>query len=369
MPRKKTTLSEMRVGIMALATIIILIVFILSVTGDISIFKDTMTVTTRLAAAEGLKGGDEVRLAGRRVGQVDSVDFGAVPATGEENPKPIVVTMTLDQGEVGERIREDSRAVLAQQGFLGDRVIDITPGTSGFAPIRDGGEITSADQAGLAQVFQGASDILVQFNTVGKQLQELMDNINQGRGTIGKLLHDDALYVNLNRTIVEGQSLLKRVQEGNGTIARFLNDPTLYNDLRGLTDQLQGMTADLRAGKGTAGKLLNDDQLYRQATEAIGKANTAIDKLDRVAADIEAGRGTLGKFLKDEKLHNDLQASVESVRAIAQQLQAGEGTAGKLLHDDRLYNNANEMSAELVKLLYDFRQNPRKYLSIRVSLF
>jgi phospholipid/cholesterol/gamma-HCH transport system substrate-binding protein len=328
-----------------------------------------MTVTTRLAAAEGLKGGDEVRLAGKRVGQVDNVDFGPVPSTGEENPKPIVVTMTLDQGEVDERIREDSRAVLAQQGFLGDRVIDITPGTAGFPPIRDGGEIPSADQAGLAQVFQGASDILVQFNTVGKQLQELMDNINQGKGTIGKLLHDDALYVNLNRTVVEGQELLKRVQEGNGTIARFLNDPTLYNDLRGLTDQLQGMTADLRAGKGTAGKLLNDDALYRQATEAITRANTAIEKLDRVAADIEAGRGTLGRFLKDEKLHNDLQASVESVREITRQLHAGEGTAGKLLRDDRLYNNANEMSAELVKLLYDFRQNPRKYLSIRVSLF
>lgn len=367
MPRKKTTLSELRVGILAFATIVILIIFILSVTGDISIFKDTMTVTTRLGAAEGLKGGDEVRLAGKRIGQVDSVDFGAVPATVDE--KPIVVTMTLDESQVGERIREDSQAVLAQQGFLGDRVIDITPGTSAYAPIRDGGEIPSADQAGLARVFQGANDILVQFNTVGKQLQELMDNINQGKGTIGKLLHDDALYVNLNRTVVEGQELIKRVQSGNGTIARFLNDPTLYNDLRGLTDQLQGMTADLRAGKGTAGKLLNDEQLYRQATEAVTKANTTIDKLDRVAADIEAGRGTLGKFLKDEKLHNDLQATVESVRAISLKLQQGEGTAGKFLQDDRLYNNANEMSAELVKLLYDFRQNPRKYLSIKVSLF
>jgi phospholipid/cholesterol/gamma-HCH transport system substrate-binding protein len=75
-----------------------------------------------------------------------------------------------------------------------------------------------------------------------------MDNINQGKGTIGMLLHDDALYVNLNRAVVEGQALLRRVQEGNGTIARFLNDPTLYNDLRGLTNDLKAVTADVQAG-------------------------------------------------------------------------------------------------------------------------
>ncbi|HWP41807.1 MAG TPA: MlaD family protein, partial [Blastocatellia bacterium] len=139
MPRKKTTLSELRVGILAVATIVILIVFILSVTGDISIFRNTRTYTTRFNAAEGLKEGDEVRLAGKRVGQVSSVDFGAIPTTKDE--KPIVVTMTVNAEEVGDRIRADSQAVLGQQGFLGDRVIDITAGTRAADPLGNGAEI------------------------------------------------------------------------------------------------------------------------------------------------------------------------------------------------------------------------------------
>ncbi|HET9532699.1 MAG TPA: MlaD family protein [Blastocatellia bacterium] len=368
MSRKKTTLSELRVGILAVATIVILVVFILSVTGDISIFRDTRTYTTRFAAAEGLKEGDEVRLAGKRVGQVSSVDFGAeIPVSKDD--KPIVVTMTVNATEVRDRIRADSMAVLGQQGFLGDRVIDITPGTRSATPLGDGAEIPSADVTGLAQVFQGASDILIQFNVVGKQLQELVDNINKGEGTIGKLLHDDALYVNLNRTVIEGQALLKRVQEGQGTIARFLNDPTLYNDIRGATNELQAIAADLRSGKGTAGKLLNDEQLYARLNDAVGKANSTLEKVDRITAEIEAGRGTLGKFVKDESLHNEVQATVASLRGITERLNKGEGTAGMLLHDDKLYNSFNQMSTEMVKLLYDFRQNPRKYLSIRVSLF
>jgi phospholipid/cholesterol/gamma-HCH transport system substrate-binding protein len=368
MARKKASFSEIRVGLLALATIVILIVFILSVTGDISIFKNTLTIKTRFAAADGLKTGDEVRLAGVRVGQVSGIDFAqGIPES--KTAKTILVTMTLDAGEVRGRVRTDSMAVLGQQGFLGDRVIDITTGTTAGQEVGDGKEIESEDVVGMTQVFSGASDLLVAFNTVAKQIQDLVGNIQQGKGTVGKLLYDDTLFVNLNRTLIEAQNLVKRVQEGNGTLPRLINDDTLYNDVRSLTNDLKGMTADLRAGKGTAGKLLNDDKLYGDARDAMTKVNASLDKLDRIIADIEAGRGTLGKLVKDEQLHTDVQAAVTSFRNISERLDRGEGTAGKLLHDDKLYNNVNQMSSELVKMLYDFRQNPKKYLSIKVSLF
>src|SRR5215470_35055 len=238
MSRKKTTFAELRVGLLVIGAVMILILFILSVSGDISIFKKTMTVKTRLAAADGLKSGDEVRLAGKRVGKVDSVDFEpGIPSS--PNQKTILVTMVLDARDVGERIREDSVAVLGQQGFLGDRVIDVSVGTVSKPAIHTGGEIPSADQASMAQVFQGASDVLVQFNAVGKQLQELMDNINRGSGTVGKFLHDDAVYVNLNRTVLEAQDLIKKVNEGKGTLSQLVNDPKLYADLRGTVESLQ----------------------------------------------------------------------------------------------------------------------------------
>ena len=367
MARTKTTLSQLRVGLLALATITILIVLILSVTGDISLFKKTVTMTTRLSAAEGLKTGDEVRLAGKLVGKVEDVGFVGVPTT--TNDKAILVTMTLDPNEIKGLIRGDSKAVLAQQGFLGDRVIDVIPGTAAFPELGNGAEIPSADQAGLAQVFAGANDILTQFNTVGKQLQELMDKINQGEGTVGKFLHDDTVYVNVNRAILDAQGLIKRIQQGDGTIGRLINDPALYNDIRATTTELQAIAKDLQAGKGSAGKLLKDEQLYTQLNATLAKADAAVEKLDRIVGDIEAGRGTVGKLIKDETLHNELRSSLASVRNLTEGLERGEGTAGKLLKDDKLYSNLNDLSTEMVKMLYDFRQNPKKYLSIKVSLF
>ncbi|MBI3650328.1 MAG: MCE family protein [Acidobacteria bacterium] len=367
MPRAKTSVSQLRVGLLALATIAILIIFILSVTGDIGLFKKTVKMTTRLSAAEGLKKGDEVRLAGKLVGKVDAVGFAGVPAT--QNDKTILVTMKMDAAEVGDRIRGDSKAVLAQQGFLGDRVIDIVPGTATYPALGDGAEIPSADQAGLAAVFQGANDILTQFNTVGKQLQEVMDSINKGEGTVGKLLHDDTIYVNLNRTVLDSQALIKRVQEGDGTMGKLINDPALYNDLRATVNQLQAVANDLQSGKGTVGKLLKDDQVYQQLNDTLAKANKTVEKLDSVVSDLQAGKGTVGKLLKDDTLHNEIQSAVVSMRNVTDRLDRGEGTAGKLLKDDKLYNNVNELSAEMVKMLYDFRQNPKKYLSVKVSLF
>ncbi|MFN8004872.1 MAG: MCE family protein, partial [Acidobacteriota bacterium] len=75
------------------------------------------------------------------------------------------------------------------------------------------------------------------------------------------------------------------------------------------------------------------------------------------------------KLLNDEKLYADTRATVEKLRVIADRLERGEGTAGLLLKDDKLYNNVNTLSVELTKLLYDFRQNPKKYLSVKVTIF
>lgn len=84
---------------------------------------------------------------------------------------------------------------------------------------------------------------------------------------------------------------------------------------------------------------------------------------------IERGEGTVGKLINDEKMYADARDTIEKLNVIMARLEKGEGTAGMLLKDERLYNNANTLSAEMTKLLYDFRQNPKKYLSVKVTIF
>ena len=143
-----------------------------------------------------------------------------------------------------------------------------------------------------------------------------------------------------------------------------------------IAKNLRLLSDDLRSGKGTAGKLLEDDELYKRINRMADRVNHSIDQIDSIVAEVNAGRGTLGRLVKDEQIYNDARAAIARFNTAAERIdnvvaaaQRGEGTIGKLLTDETLYSNVNQLSSESTKLLYDFRQNPKKYLTIKFQLF
>jgi phospholipid/cholesterol/gamma-HCH transport system substrate-binding protein len=88
-----------------------------------------------------------------------------------------------------------------------------------------------------------------------------------------------------------------------------------------------------------------------------------------VSADLNAGKGTAGRLLKDEELAKKLDTTLTKLAAITSDLEAGNGTAGKLLKDETLYTNANHMLEETQNLVKAIRQDPKKYLSIKLHVF
>lgn len=366
--KKKAGWADLRVGLLVLASIATIVVLILAVSGDIGLFKDQIELKTRLPGAEGLKRGDEVRLAGVLVGSVKDVELVPLPKdTSETNP--VIISMNVDASMARESIRTDSTAMMRSVGLLGGYYINITPGTAKGDPVSNGSFIQSAKVASIEEVVGSTDDLLEGFQQLSNKLNELTEQISSGKGTVGKFLYDESFYNNLNRTATEAQELVRRIREGEGTAGKLINDPRLYEDLRRTTTALETIVNDLQAGKGTAGKLLKDEEVYRNINSAVARLNSASERVERIVTQVETGNGTLNRLLYDEKLYADTSAAVASLNTIAARLERGEGTAGRLLHDDQLYNNMNQLSAESVKLLYDFRQNPKKYLSIKVSLF
>ncbi len=359
---------DLRVGLLVTAGIVLLIVLILAVSGDISFFKSRMTLYTDLVGAEGLKVGDEVRLAGVRVGSVKEVDFTAIPQ--DQNATSAVrVTMVVEGREAQDRIRTDSRAILRQLGLLGGQYVNISPGTLKGDPLHEGDVIPGAQETTINQVVEASDNLLAGFQQLSDRLNEITDTINSGKGTIGRFINDESFYLNLNKVTLEAQELVKRIREGDGTAGKLINDPKLYDDLRASVNELQSVAAQISSGKGTFGKLIKDQEVYDRINSAAAKLDSTSDRIDKITAQIQSGQGTAGKLIYDEKLHQDASAMIASIRNITDRIDRGEGTLGKLAKDDQLYNNLNALSSESVKLLYDFRQNPKKYLSIKVSLF
>lgn len=386
------TLSKVRVGIFVLFGLFVLGFLILNSTGDFNPFEKKLKLKARFAAADGLREGSEVQLAGVRIGKVEKVIL--LPPDSPEELKVeavMAVDNELSGSPITERIRTDSNAQLTATSLLAnDKTINISPGTAKGSPVKENDVLESRVAISINQLTQTGNDLLGQINKIAIPANEILNKANQGEGTLGKVINDPSLYRNLDSAISEMQATLNKVNNGDGTAGRLVNDPELYNNLNKTVAQLESISADLKAGRGTAGKFLTDEALYNEARLAItdlrtsaAKINSIADDFKAISADLSAGRGSAGKLLKDEQLYEDARntlARFNSTATRVEQLiadaQAGKGTIGKLINDETLYNNinqtasnVNQLSSESTKLIYDFRQNPKKYLRIKLSLF
>ena len=182
--------------------------------------------------------------------RVAGVDVGTV--TG--------VAFVGDRVEVWMEVLEDNRpritttsvATLGSVSLLGESAVDITA-SSGGTPIPDWGYVRSRRPSGsLANVAEQASAGL-------EEAGELVKDIRAGRGTVGRLFTDEALYRELTGLVQSAETVANNINQGRGTLGRLVNDPAAARALEGSLENLQVLTARIRAGEGSLGKLLTDD--------------------------------------------------------------------------------------------------------------
>jgi phospholipid/cholesterol/gamma-HCH transport system substrate-binding protein len=377
--KKNMRFRDLRVGIFVIGAIGVLIFLILNASGDISPFSRKLKLRAQFSNADGLRPGSEVRLAGVRIGKVDKVEL--MPAAGDRGAR-VEATMSIDSEIHGkpatDLIRTDSTASLGSPSLLGsDKLVNVSPGTAVGEAVPNNYLLPlGRDAKGFDALTESGTELTQQLNKLSKEFTDIAERVNRGEGTIGRFINDEAFYNNLNAAVRDTQSLVRQIQSGEGTAGRLVNDPALYNNLNEISQQLNAIASDLRAGRGTAGRLLTDDALYNDLRSTVARFNRSVDEINLVVTDLRAGRGTAGKLLTDEAIYNDARAAIARVNTAAERfdnimtgVQRGDGTVGKLFTDDQLYSNFNQLSSESVKLIYDFRQNPKKYLTIKFELF
>src|SRR5207253_7768289 len=151
----------------------------------------------------------------------------------------------LDGRPAIERIRTDSLAVLKSAGVLGDNVIDITPGTLNGQPIQNGGHINSLAQKSVGDIINASQTAVSNLNDISGDIKEMTQRTKEGKGTAGRLLNDETLYLNINKAILEAETLVKAIRQGEGTAGRLINDPALYNQANEILAQFKQLWNDI----------------------------------------------------------------------------------------------------------------------------
>lgn len=357
---KQLTWSELRVGLFVLVGLLILAVGIFYVTGA-GVWGPKYRLNTFLPEVAGLANGAAVRLDGVEIGNVERITL--VPRERGKAPERlhnVEVGMRLDKRFQSD-ILTDSVATLVTEGLLGNRYVNIQRGYTGV-PLKDGQAVQGGTEKGMTEVVERSADVLANLKTVSEQIQGIVAQIKQGKGTLGKLLTDEQAYNHLNSILAKGDEIASTVRSGQGTLGKLVMTDELGNKVNNTVDQVNTILGDLRAQKGTLGKLLYDPSLYDQAKQALDNGNAVI-------GDVRAGKGTLGKLATDETLYNKLRDTSSNLAEATSKMNKNNNTMGKLFNDPQLYDNLTGLSGDMRSLIADFRKNPKKFLSIRLSFF
>jgi len=355
--RKEIQWAQLRVGALVLVAMAVLVVLILLMSGSTGgLFARKLVLRSYFANAAGVKDGAEVTLEGVTIGNV--IHVRVIP---DRNPTPVEVTMRVGY-EFRSKLHTDSTASIDQAGVLGDSYVDISSEHSIGPPPENDAELKTAGSPTIQDVIRDSQVGIDGLTSLTKKLEVTVDSINSGRGTVGQLINDPALARKINTIATDLQTITAAIANGKGTIGKLVNDDTLYTRLNSTVDKLNQITTDLNDGKGTAGKLLKDDSLYKNLNSTVANTN-------QLVADINAGKGSIGKLAKDPEFAKKLEDTVNHLDSILTSVDEGKGTIGQLLKNRSVYDHADETLDETHKLVKSIRDDPKKYLVIRLKLF
>ena len=301
--------GSLKVGILLISAAAVLMWASLSGTGT-SIFDSKDLFVCYFKNVGGLLPGSPVWMSGVEVGNVKSIEFANLDSLRQ------VKVVCRTKTSVWAHLNKDARVQLGTIGFLGDKYVEIIPGLKGAPPIKSGGELIAIESSGMAAMFEEGGDALSEASATMSNLNEFLERINKGEGTIGKMASDDELYRQM----------------------------TL------LLTNLTALTADLQK---------NQERI-------ISSIETTANSLSSLSEKVDKSEGTLGKIISDPQLYDNLNATTARLDTIMNKINAAEGSMGMLVNDTALYVEITNLITRMSNLVADIEKNPRKYFKFSV---
>jgi phospholipid/cholesterol/gamma-HCH transport system substrate-binding protein len=352
----KVKWAKLRVGILAVAALLIVTILIFLITGNVNLFESRVKLYTYLNDAAALTDAAPVNLNGIQIGKVKRIGL-----SGSKDPKRLVrVEMEVPESSL-RSIPVDSVSAISSANLLGAKYINIKSGKSATV-VKPGDEIASLDAEGFDSLMQQGTTVMTALQGTMERVDKIISDVQAGKGSVGKLLVDETLYNHFLGIVDQVKQLADALNSKQSTIGKLIYDQELYDDFRKTMGRVDSLVEGLQQGQGTAGKLLKDTELYDQAHQTIAGLHKLVDELN-------AGQGTAGKLLKSDELHKQLSDTIAKIDVMLDKINSGQGTIGQLMINPQLYDNLSGATREMHLLMKDFRANPKKFLRIKLGLF
>ncbi|HLI83779.1 MAG TPA: MlaD family protein [Bryobacteraceae bacterium] len=329
--------AKIRVVFVAVAALSILSVLVFLLTGG-TLFQSKTTLYLNLPDATGLSSGSAVRVNGIDVGKIQSVAL-----SGSNQPDRVVKLTLQIETRYLPAIPAGSYAQIETETAVGDKYINIVRGTGG-PPAAPYSTIPFRAQPELIQTLD-----LEQFNKQLRIVSALLDQIEQGKNPTGQLLLSDDLWNQARMEIGGFERDLSSLRKPGNPAGRWLYTGDDYRRIQEILQAVNQALDAIESGRVGAGKMLRTDTQYERLLRTVGNLKQSIQRV-RTAPLIQS----------DEMYANwgrELQSLIRTVDQIEE---------SPLLSTSQMYDNLTGLATQLQNTLRDFRENPQKYLRIKV---
>lgn len=290
--------SNLVVGAFGLGCLALLAYAVLSLSAERGFWSPRYRLVAYFEDVQGLIAGAPVRLAGKDVGIVEAVRFAELGS----DTAPIVVELLIQEA-AQQRIRSDSRAMIATFGFLGDKYIEISLGTRAGTILPDGAELVALIPADMNDLIEKGTSVLDEVAALASNLNEVVEDV--GGQQIEKEVAQTAAAVS---------ALVTEIRDGSGLLHSLIYDEYEGRGVESIGRSLatlEELLGEIAHGEGTLHTLIYEppDQLG-----LISEARDTGAQLNRILARLERGEGTLGLLLTDPTLYEDLKQLVDGAQ-------------------------------------------------------
>ena len=329
---------QIKVGIFVILGLVLTAAAVLLIGSTRQLWEPKADYQTAFNDVAGLKPGAPVRTGGLDIGQVTGVGHGGDP----RDPR-IFVVMSINRAEA-QRIKTDTIARVVNKGLLGDRMIEVTPGSPEAAPLNPTQLIASEEPADMfaaanklaAETQQTIAKLAPLADALGdpkfaadikgsaEDIHGLLDSIVHGDGTMHRLFYDhveadhvDSLLTalthtsqRLDATLADVQDVTDHVKQGPGIAHALIYDGEMSKDTAGALSEVHQDLKAIREGNGIAHTLLYGDE---GSTHVMSNLNAMSDDLRAIVSGVRQGKGTIGALLVDPTVYEDIRAAVGNV--------------------------------------------------------
>ncbi len=303
---KKEKRNITRLGFFVLATLLVFMFAVYNIGSQENLFGSTFQLSSIFHNVNGLKPGNNVRYAGINVGSVRDIVI--------VNDSTLRVDMVLER-KVKEFLKKDAVASIGSDGLVGNMIVNISPGEGGPESVEDGDVISSYSRVKTEDMMVRLSQTNENIALLSYNLLEIVQDINEGKGSLYALINDSLMAANLRLSMAnlrrttrhlnmlsdQFQTSLKKIDEGKGVLGYLLHDTTFEQQINKITQSLDTLVRER-----TNPILNNLEQSSKDLMSTTSELKLIIDE-------VNLNEGLVGAILKDSTIATDLKLTMENL--------------------------------------------------------